>query len=227
LGIWIADPGKPFRPLLQIKSHITGGFVGSMSWSPDGSKLAYTDLTPEGFMDRVISRSGAPVAQFPVPALDVGWPDWSADGKSLQQARRDANGFRVWRTAIDRPNLSVPVSPYGWVFVRKQGTATFGVRSDCVGVRRMDGKLTRVADGPHGWPWRIANDRIVYLDRSDLPHARIMAVPISGGPAVALGYAPGIEPNLAAAVDPRSGQVVYNHVKHEDFDIGWIRLDPR
>ncbi|HEY2447140.1 MAG TPA: winged helix-turn-helix domain-containing protein [Rhizomicrobium sp.] len=227
MGIWLADPGKPLRPLLQIRTHSAGGFVSTLAWSPDGSKLAWTNVTGDGFIDRVISRGGAPVAQFSVPAFDVGFPYWSADGTSLQQARRDASGWRVWRTEIARPDESVPVSPYGWQFVQKQGMATYGVKTDSMGVWRMDGKPGRVADGPHGYPWRIANDRIVYLDPFDSADTRIMAVPISGGPAVALGYAPGIVSGLVVAVDPRTGQVVYVHRNHQDYNIGWIRLERR
>jgi Tol biopolymer transport system component/DNA-binding winged helix-turn-helix (wHTH) protein len=220
-GIWLAEPGKPLHQLLRLPICGCG-----LRWSPDGSRFAYFETANGGSRIPVLSRGGAPVAQI-VSTQDIGSVDWSADGKSLLTTRQDARGWRLWRTDLAQPDRSIPVSPYGWKFVRVLGNMMFGVKSGSAGVWRIDGKLRRLTDWPsqtQSWTWTIAGDRIVYPDYSDPAHPRFMAMPVTGGKAIPLGYATGMVNGSTIAVDPNSGRVVYLHRTREDSDIGWMRL---
>ena len=223
-GIWLAEPGKPLHQLLRLPVCGCG-----LRWSPDGTRFSYFVTTSDGFRVSVLTRGGAPVAQV-VSAHDIGSVDWSADGNSLLMTRRDAKGWRLWRTDLTRPDKSVPVSPYGWKFVRVSGNMMFGVKSGATGIWRMDGKPRRLTDWPDEtgwWAWTVAGDRIVYPDLSNPAHPRFMALPVTGGTAAPLGYASGMVKDSAIAVDPKSRRAVYLHQTRQDADIGWIRLARR
>ena len=133
--------------------------------------------------------------------------EWSADGKSLLTTRRDSKGWRLWRTDLAHPDKSIPVGLTGWKSVRVHGDAMFGVKSGSVGVWRIDGKPRRLTDWPDQtgwWVWTIAGDRIVYQDFSDPVHPRFMAMPMTGGTAVPLGYAAGMVKDSVFAVESES-----------------------
>jgi hypothetical protein len=103
----------------------------------------------------------------------------------------------------------------------------FGVKSGVTGIWRMDGKPRRLTDWPGEtgwWAWTVTGDRIVYPDFSDPAHPRFMAMPVTGGTAIPLGYATGMVKDSAIAVDPKSWRAVYLHQTREDADIGWLRL---
>ncbi len=220
-GIWLAEPGKPLHQLLSLTSCGCG-----LRWSPDGTRFSYLQATREGFGVSVLTRGGAPLAQY-LSVQEIASADWSADGKSLLVVRRDATDWRLWRVDLAHPERSFPVSGYGWQFVRVRGSMIFGVKSGAPGIWRMDGTPRRLTDWPDlsaPWSWTVTAGRVVYPDFSDPAHPRLMAVPVTGGQAVPIGYAAGAVPGSPIAVDPTSGRAVYRQQTREDADIGWIRL---
>ncbi len=224
-GIWLADKGGALREILRLKSDI----AGALRWSPDGTKLAFIDGRSPRFSVNVVNRDGAMLQRIPVRALEVASFDWSADGKSLLAPRQDRHGWREWRIELARPNDPKPALPYGWTRVRTHDGMMFGIRDGANGIWRIDGSPRRLIDWPTdtAWRWTVSGDRIIYPDFSNPDRLVFMALPMHGGPATPIGYPTGLPYGGAYDVDPKSGQVTFEHIEHENADIGWMRVERR
>jgi TolB protein len=79
---------------------VRGSYNTAPEWSPDGTKLAYCALRPDGFQIQVVELEGGRVTTI----TDVSGcedPCWSPDGRSILYARK-AGG----RTDLYVTNLS-------------------------------------------------------------------------------------------------------------------------
>jgi hypothetical protein len=222
--IAVGVPGH-LREILRLKERTPCG----IHWSPDGTRIAFGSGDSR-FGISVVDRNGAPVAQVPYPTEDFGYFEWTSDGKGFLQMRTDAQGWRVWRIDLTAPYKARPVLPHGWNWASMAHGTMFGVKDGSPGIWHIDGTPKRLTDWPsaeHPWQWAIARDQLIYADLSDPIHRRIMAQPMSGGPAKIMGYADGMDDMSLLAADPATGQVTYSRAARDDPDIGYIRLEKR
>ncbi|MBV8800847.1 MAG: PD40 domain-containing protein [Alphaproteobacteria bacterium] len=208
--------------LLQLKND-TAGFV---TWSPDGSRLAFAEPANASFTIMVVNRRGEIVKRVPYRAQEMGGLAWSEDGQNLLVTSEDARGWRTWQVALARNGTPQAVMPYGWRSVVARGRMMFGVKSGTKGIWRLDGtprKITSEPDDNSGF-WEISGDRIIYGDFSnpDVPVA--MAVPVTGGTPKPIGYLAGPILGSKIAFNPKTGLVAYLRVTRQDTDIGWLRV---
>ncbi len=90
LGIWVYDLADPTTPL-QLEGHTDR--VGSVAWSPDGSRLASgSDDTTVRIWDPL---SGAALRTLAGHTRRVRTVDWSADGRYLISGGSDGE-IRIW-----------------------------------------------------------------------------------------------------------------------------------
>ncbi|MFI5281771.1 MAG: hypothetical protein ACHQ0J_01415 [Candidatus Dormibacterales bacterium] len=96
--------GSSIRVLDSASGHIAEvttcscGTSSQLTWSPDGSRLAYTnDYQPTGSEIDVIDADGAHRTQLThFPKADFPWePSWSPDGTRIAFAMRDSGGIAV------------------------------------------------------------------------------------------------------------------------------------
>jgi WD40-like Beta Propeller Repeat len=89
--IWVTD--QESHSSVQL-THFDGRMVGSPSWSPDGSKIAFDSncqifvIGVDGGTPRQLTQLGENCA-----------PSWSWDGKFIYFASSRSGDFQIWRTS--------------------------------------------------------------------------------------------------------------------------------
>lgn len=225
-GIWIGRPNASLHELLA-----TDDSTCAIRWSPDGTRFAFIEWWhAHGYQVRVFKRDGEPVALFRYRGgNDTGLLEWTADSKSILTTRKDAKGWRIWRTDLRTPDKSIPIMPYGWRDPRVHGTMLFAEKDGIGGIWRIDGTPRRVTDGPTPGGsdvYNIGGDRVIYSDTSDSQHPMFSAVSVNGGPKDRLAPLPNGQTGFTFGVDPKSGDIVYTQ-DTDDTDIGLLRLEKR
>lgn len=148
------------------------GSVGSPRWSPDGQRLAFDYLTPQGRALYVVNaKGGAPIRW--TSWGELGRPSWSRDGRWIYFFWARSGNYEVWKVAaadnVGRLSQPVQVTTQGgfeayesldgaWLFYNR-GRQLW--RQPVAG-----GKPEHVLDGVwHGW-WAIASKGIYFVDLS-------------------------------------------------------------
>jgi len=224
-GIWISDAHGGLRELLRLPD----GQACAIRWSPNVTRLACVQWRGNGFDVPVMTRGGEPIARLHYAGNDSGVLDWTADGKSILTSRKEAQGWRIWRTDLATPDKSVPITSYGWRDPRVHGTMLFAEKNGAAGIWRIDGTPHRMTDGPTpdgSDVYNIAGDRLIYSDTSDPEHPMFSSVSVNGGPKDRLAPLPHGQTNFTFGVDPKSGNIVYTQ-DTDDTDIGLLRLVKR
>jgi Tol biopolymer transport system component/DNA-binding winged helix-turn-helix (wHTH) protein len=86
----VGDIGNPLR-----LTHTRSGFIDSANWSPDGRQIAFGRCDDDGGGVFVVPALGGPerkLTDVVCPFGDAGYPQWTADGKSLVLADRCTPG---------------------------------------------------------------------------------------------------------------------------------------
>jgi dipeptidyl aminopeptidase/acylaminoacyl peptidase len=170
---WSADPAGKGKP---EKLFFDRGRVTDLSWSPDGTKLAFVSRRDgdHSFIG-IYSGGGTPIAWMaPSTAWDEN-PVWSPDGKRIAFSRRTNNG------GAPRPFMKESPQPWSiWVADIASGEASVAWRS----AKTLEGSYpSRVPDGIF-LMW-AAGDRLTFRTESHgWPH--LYSVPATGGEALHL-----------------------------------------
>jgi Tol biopolymer transport system component len=134
------------RPLFQIR-----GSAGSLSWSPDGSQLAFVSNRGDHSCIGLYTLADESVRYLDASLARDGSPTWSPDGGRLAFIRitneRDRLPFAARRTAVRRPGQRVSGGRVGEPAMVDRG----GSDRVPVGARRVDPPLHDT-----GW-WRGAD----------------------------------------------------------------------
>jgi Tol biopolymer transport system component len=224
-GVWVLPRGGQPRKLLPLVRKDSWG--SEPRWSPDGTRLAFATPVANATGLRVVTAAGADVAVIPVDALSVRAPAWSDDGSALIFPARDAQGWRLWRVLLTRPDEPQPLPQSGWVYIRSSGDALFGIREDQPGVWRIDASPRRITPQPgpdEPEMWAVAGNEIAYVENAFGSDARVVVQPVDGGPPRALVRLPHYAPGDGIALDPGTGSVVYPATLKSESDIELIHL---
>ncbi|MGI8839688.1 MAG: winged helix-turn-helix domain-containing protein [Caulobacteraceae bacterium] len=225
-AIWLMRPGSPARMLLNF----AGGYPLDLSWSPDGSALAFVAVRGQAIAVRVVGSAGEARASIPVRGVEAGRPAWSADGRSLVFPVRDGGGWRLWRADLAGPARPRPITGYGWDAVRVAGDTLYAVRSDRPGIWRLGPPPRLIAAGFSGRAreaWTIYKNEIVFAEDGKNGRRRLLSLSLSGGPARAFAAIPDATSEPDFAIDPRSGTPTYIAVISDESDIELFHLARR
>jgi dipeptidyl aminopeptidase/acylaminoacyl peptidase len=171
--IWIASLGASGAATQLVHDR---GSAGSLSWSPDGSKLAFVSRRRDGQALLGIYDVAAATISWMSPGTDRdAAPRWSADGKRIAWIRIPAGaqskqGFLAVRTG---PPWSV------WVGDVATGAAKPVWRADT-----GRGSVFRNVEDGSALFW-TADDRLVF-PWEKTGWIRLYSIPATGGPATAL-----------------------------------------
>jgi Tol biopolymer transport system component/DNA-binding winged helix-turn-helix (wHTH) protein len=217
-GLWVIPRIGPARKLISM--HRDAAVGANPRWSPDGSRIAFTDAGSAGI--RVIAITGAPVATIPLRGREFCSPAWSADGRSLIFPGRDDKGWRLWQVDLARPERLTALPLRGWISIRRYNNELYGVREGTPGVWRIDGTPHQIIKAALMQPdqWVVTRNSIAWLEYGK--QRLIRAQPIGGGPARVLAQVPEYALSFGFVIDPVSGSPIY--VARLALDAGDIEL---
>ena len=164
--VWTApldSKGKPKRLFFDR------GDDGDLTWSPDGSKLAFvSDRDDHSFV--TVYDLGSKKLTYLAPSTDLdGYPQWSPDGKRIAFARRPGKG------GAPKPLLKLTPNPFSlWV----ADVASRRAHRVWQSPDTLHGSFAQTA-GEVNLHW-ADGDRLIFLaDLDNWPH--LYSVPASGG----------------------------------------------
>ncbi|PSJ40955.1 BTAD domain-containing putative transcriptional regulator [Allosphingosinicella deserti] len=173
--IWIAPAGQPAKQ----RTRFTGWRFEDLSWSPDGSWIAFVGLrngSPDLYL---IRRDGGEPVRLTNDAVEEIMPAWSPDGQTLYFGSRRGGAWRIWRMDPAQPRSAHPVTDAGpWRAVPSaNGRSLYYVVDGQRGIRRRDfgadgrlsGPETMVVQDVHPSDWRnwaVTSDAIFYVRRA-------------------------------------------------------------
>ena len=164
--VWTApldSKGKPKRLFFDR------GDDGDLTWSPDGSKLAFvSDRDDHSFV--TVYDLGSKKLTYLAPSTDLdGYPQWSPDGKRIAFARRPGKG------GAPKPLLKLTPNPFSlWV----ADVASRRAHRVWQSPDTLHGSFPQTA-GEVNLHW-ADGDRLIFLaDLDNWPH--LYSVPASGG----------------------------------------------
>jgi Tol biopolymer transport system component len=227
-AIWLMKPGT--APSLLFDAGISA--IERVRFSPDGAKLAVAVETAQGITIRIMTQAGANLSSFEMPSLGLGLPSWTPDSNAVLVF--DRRSRRTVAVPIDDTARRIPFAPPHWVGIAVRKDGTFATRADKPGIWRIDGRITQINDAYPAFylpplAFRGGDVLVPQYDPDGTP--RILAQPISGGPARPIAYAPGAVDRDGFrsdfAVNPTSGEIVYTAVVSRDTNIDLLKLANR
>lgn len=96
-----SDGGEP-----QLIMSGAGLIQGRLSWSPDGSTIAFGADTAGNFDIWVVAASGGPAIQLTDDPANDSAPAWSPDGSTLAFSSDRAGSRDIWEISADGQNLN-------------------------------------------------------------------------------------------------------------------------
>jgi dipeptidyl aminopeptidase/acylaminoacyl peptidase len=165
--IWLApiDGASPAKKFVTMK-----GDLGDPVWSPDGSRLAFTDNRADHQLIGVYSNDSTPVLWVSPSTSRDSYPRWSRDGMRIAFERTPGRGGFADSLLLDRPR------PWEiWTADARTGTAQLLWRSP----NTLRGSYPSTQGGAN-LDW-AAGDRVVFLSEMDgWPH--LYSIALVGGP---------------------------------------------
>jgi len=226
-AIWMMKPGAAPARLRDGD----GALLRAMSFSPDGTRLTVTAVSPEHVMVKILTVEGADIASFEVRNIGVGTPTWTPDNKALVVFDDAADCYIRVEVADTSRRTKLPNCAWDGIVYRANGI--FGDRVDKPGIWRLDGAPKLLNSK---YPLRY--DSLIAFRDDDvlIPEfgksgtvPQILGQPVSGGPERVLGYAPGaanrmIDFQTAFAVNPKTGEILYTADIGRDPNIDLLTL---
>jgi serine/threonine protein kinase len=93
--LWVSDlDGNNKVKLTSSASLVT------LSWSPDGSHLAFEDVGPSEAKMYIVRADGSGLRQVPWTGVNIGWSIWDPDGKTVYFSgyEKDPAKVTTWKT---------------------------------------------------------------------------------------------------------------------------------
>ncbi|MGI8840780.1 MAG: prolyl oligopeptidase family serine peptidase [Caulobacteraceae bacterium] len=172
------------------------GTAGSLSWSPDGSRLAFVSNRGDHAFIGVYSGKDRPILYLAPSTSKDSSPRWSPDGTRIAFIRRPGDG------GPPEPLLEDVPQPWAiWTADPLSGAGAAAWRSP----KTLEGSYPDI-EGEAGLMW-AAGDRLVFRAEMDgWPH--LYAVPVAGGAARLLTPGPFMVEHAAMSRDRRA--VIYD-----------------
>ncbi len=164
--VWTDTPdgkGKPERMFFDR------GADGELTWSPDGSRLAFVSNRKDHAFIGVFAAKDRPVAYLSPSTFKDGSPRWSPDGTRIAFVRNRGDG------GAPEPLLTDTPQPWSiWVADASDGAGRLVWKSS----NTLPGSFPDV-EGEANLNW-AAGDRLVFLNEEDgWPH--LYSIPAKGG----------------------------------------------
>lgn len=225
-AVWTRAPGQP----AQKMTFFPATHMDDVSWSPDGSRLAFIAASHGRYNLYEIAATGGPPRVLLSGEYEMTSPSWEANGQTLVLAAKRGGERRLWRLDTRKPGQITPITGPGWVTVRATPTGLLGMKEGVAGTWKVgpDGTTAqRLTEEPKVATnaWLIRGDRQFWLEWNRRAQSRIMSAPVAGGPARLVAPAPGATFYSGLAIDPSTGGLIYTRQISMDLDIGLMRLE--
>jgi Tol biopolymer transport system component len=104
--IWLVDERRKLQTRLFPGPDILG-----LIWSPDGTRLAYSNQTPLNLMIGTLDSANPPVKIFDFPKLLTAFPnDWSHDGNDIAFFGSNNGGLGIFDLALENKEVRTIVA---------------------------------------------------------------------------------------------------------------------
>ena len=227
-AIWTIKPGG--APALLYDAGFTPAF--RLEFSPDGKYLVMPVATNDGVDLHILTADGAPVTNFHSTALGSGAPTWTADSKAV--IGLDKTLYTYMRIDIANPAQRRPAASRGWSAIIYHGGATFAMPFGNGGYWQIAPQSRLIsAKYPVSWdaPPALLGEDLLVPDFEAAGTPRILAQPLAGGPDRVLAYAPGAQTEQGSqskmAVNPKTGEIIYEAAVQSDTNIDLLTLSKR
>ena len=175
-NIWVINRDGT-NPRQLTKS--TGRLQGTPRWSPDGLRIAFDSVGPDGHTDvYVIDADGGQQKRVTVFAENDSIPSWSRDGKSIYFQSTHTGRPEVWKVPIEGgPPVQItqaggagPLESFDRqkVFYNRDG-ALFEVPV-------AGGEEKQILPSVKGWDYYPVKDGIYYIDQPDRQRAYMFGI---------------------------------------------------
>ena len=149
----------------------TRGTTGSLTWSPDGSKLAFVSTRDDHAFIGIYTDAATPIVWIDPSTTRDATPRWSPDGKSLAFVRRPGAGSDPAVKKVPQPEWTIRVADAASGTSREVWKASTAPRAG-------------IPSGGTNLQW-AAGDRLVFLSQIDgWPH--LYSVSTAGARAILL-----------------------------------------
>jgi DNA-binding winged helix-turn-helix (wHTH) protein/Tol biopolymer transport system component len=227
-SIWLMKPGAPPAMLVDGSS----APLDVVAFSPDGTRLAVAAQSANSATIKILTRAGATLSSFDMPSLGLGLPSWTLDGKEV--ITFDRRCLCTWRFDAANPsNRKLFAAPH-WIGIAVREDGTFATRADSRGIWRIDQGVKQInSTYPNYYepPLAFRGEDVLVPEYSAGSVPRILAQPVSGGPARIVAYAPGAANQnglqTAFAVNPTNGEIIYVASVMRDTNIDLLTLARR
>lgn len=169
--LWILSPGQSARQRTRFK----GWRMQDLSWSPDGSWIAFIGVR-SGVADLYVlpARGGEPI-RLTKDAVEDTMPEWSSDGQTIYFGSRRSGAWRIWNIDPARPGQVRQVSDDGvWrALPSPDGKFLYyvidgqrGIRRKALVAGRLAGPEEMIVKDLHPYHWRgwgMARNGLFYL----------------------------------------------------------------
>jgi len=212
-AVMVLEPNKEPREVANLGTDN----ARSMSWSPDGSRLAVATVRAGQAHLRIVRRDGLLIKEISLPGPDIHSTGWTA-GDQVLVPLRDTDRWRLWDVDVSSGQVTSAGFSDGWDGVEVHGSKIFATHEGVSGLWRLDGGERKISEGaPIESQWgMIYGDDALYL-KSGHP-SLVMAQPLTGGPERVYATLPGRITSPVFDVDPKTSRVVYS-VMSIDSDI--------
>jgi Tol biopolymer transport system component/DNA-binding winged helix-turn-helix (wHTH) protein len=232
-----AAPGALFELFVQRPGedvHQIGALdatnILSLTWSPDGRRLAFYGLVGRQFGLFIINADGTGLRHF-IQRGTIAMPAWSADARSFVVPMKDSVGWRLFRMPLSDPDRPVPISGYGWFAVRTDGNAIYALGDATGAIWRLDGTPRKIANYRRRCTdtfvecktWAVTGGFLIFGDHRERANPKIILHSLADGSEQEVA-APGLDNADEIGRDPTTGRLLYVYDGLGDSDIALFHL---
>jgi Tol biopolymer transport system component len=108
--LWVSDLDG--NNTVKLASSVN---LGTLAWSPDSSKFAFSDVASEGTKIYIIKADGSSLRQVTWSGAGIGWATWSPDAKTFYFSgyEKDPKKWTTWEASADGSNVKTLVESCG------------------------------------------------------------------------------------------------------------------